>query len=231
VMSPFAHPLFTVLTGIGFGVAALSAERRHARRVLMPLGGLLLAMSMHALWNGSSTFGEFGFLAVYAVFMVPVFGLLTWLVIWTRQRELRTVREELPAYVAAGWLGPAEPFALGSLRARRLAREYAARHFGKAAARSVAEYEAYATSLAFLRRGAHRGRAGADFAVRERELLSGLWARRAVARPALAYAARMAAPRVASPVWPGYGYAPVHGAPPYGPAAPHPGYNPYRSPG
>ncbi|CAM5656799.1 hypothetical protein SGLAM104S_01054 [Streptomyces glaucescens] len=118
VMSPFAHPLFTVLTGIGFGIAALSGDRRRLRRVLLPLSGLLLAMGMHAFWNGSATFGEYGFFAVYGAFMVPAFGILTWLVIWTRQRELRTVREELPPYVAAGWLGPAEPFALGSMRAR-----------------------------------------------------------------------------------------------------------------
>ncbi|MFF3911394.1 PrsW family glutamic-type intramembrane protease [Streptomyces sp. NPDC001848] len=252
VMSPFAHPLFTVLTGIGFGIAALSAERQHIRRALAPLGGLLLAMGMHSMWNGSSTFGQYGFFAVYASFMVPAFGLLTWLVIWTRQRELRTVREELPAYVVAGWLGPVEPFVLGSMRARRLARDHARQHLGKAAGRSVAQYEAYATSLAFLRHRGRRGRAGADFAVRERELLAELWARREVARPALAYAARATAP-VAPPVWPGYGHhgqLPFHGAPQsgpalphygpaipqygpaapqYGPAAPYPGYNPYRS--
>ncbi|MFJ3826296.1 PrsW family intramembrane metalloprotease [Streptomyces nodosus] len=255
VMSPFAHPLFTVLTGIGFGVAALYSERRRLLRVLAPLGGLLLAMGMHATWNGSSAFGDYGFFAVYASFMVPAFGLLTWLVIWTRQRELRTVREELPAYAAAGWLGPADPFALGSMRARRLAREYAGHHLGKAAARSVARYEAYATSLAFLRHRGRRGRADADFAVRERELLAELWARQAVARPALAYAARAVSPMV--PVWPlppgppMYGHAPygaahpahpVYWSPPYGsygpphgpashgPGAPYPPYNPYRSP-
>ncbi|WP_055494441.1 PrsW family intramembrane metalloprotease [Streptomyces sp. TP-A0356] len=233
VMSPFAHPLFTVLTGIGFGVAALSAERQQVRRVLMPVVGLLLAMGMHAMWNGSSSFGEYGFFAVYASFMVPAFGLLTWLVIWTRQRELRTVREELPAYAVAGWLGPVEPYVLGSMRARRLAREYARHHFGKAAARSVAEYEAYATSLAFLRHRGRRGRAGADFVVRESELLSALWARRGVARPALAHAARVTTP-VAPPVWHGYGYMPLYGPPQYGPpqyspTAPYPGYNPYRS--
>ncbi|MGW1157830.1 PrsW family intramembrane metalloprotease [Streptomyces sp. NPDC002519] len=228
VMSPFAHPLFTVLTGIGFGIAAQSAERRRARRVLVPLGGLLLAMGMHSMWNGSSSFGEFGFFAVYASFMAPAFALLTWLVIWTRQRELRTVREELPAYAATGWLGPAEPFVLGSMRARRLARQYARQHSGKAAARSVAEYEAYATSLAFLRHRGRRGRAGADFVVRERALLTALWARRAVARPALAHAARTTAP---VPVWPGYGYGyvPWYPAPQHGPTAPNPAYNPYRS--
>ncbi|OKK10349.1 PrsW family intramembrane metalloprotease [Streptomyces sp. CB02400] len=229
VMSPFAHPLFTVLTGIGFGIAALSADRQRARRVLLPLGGLLLAMGVHALWNGSSALGQYGFLAVYAAFMVPVFGLLTWLAVWTRQRELRTVRAELPAYVAAGWIDAAEPFALGSMRARRVARQYARRHGGKAAARSVAAYEAYATSLAFLRHRGRIGRAGTDFITRERELLLELWHRRSAARPALEHAARVTAPRVpvAAAPWAGYGgygayggYSgyghPPYGQPPYG---------------
>ncbi|MFJ9713434.1 PrsW family intramembrane metalloprotease [Streptomyces sp. NPDC101234] len=228
VMSPFAHPLFTVFTGIGFGIAALSGERQRTRRVLLPIAGLLCAMSMHAFWNGSSTFGQFGFFAVYGMFMVPVFGLLTWLAVWTRQRELRTVREELPAYVYAGWIGVAEPFVLGSMRARQMAREYAAYHFGKAAGKAVAEYEGYATTLALLRRRGQRGRAGADFVVRERELLTELWSRREITRPALEYAARTAAPAG----WPGHGGypAPVYGAPGwYGTAAPYPTYNPYQT--
>ncbi|WP_149547780.1 PrsW family intramembrane metalloprotease [Streptomyces marokkonensis] len=228
VMSPFAHPLFTVLTGIGFGIAALSTDRQRVRRVLLPLGGLLLAMGMHALWNGSTTLGEYGFIAVYAAFMVPAFGLLTWLVVWTRQRELRTVRAELPAYAVAGWLTPAEPFALGSMRARRLARRYARRYGGKRAARAVAQYEAYATSLAFLRHRGRRGRAGSDFVTRERELLLELWHRRGAARPALDHAARLTAPPVPAAPWPVHGtyghppyghppYAhPAHGRPPYG---------------
>ncbi|MEU0594672.1 MULTISPECIES: PrsW family intramembrane metalloprotease [Streptomyces] len=245
VMSPFAHPLFTVLTGIGFGIAALSPGRHHLRRSLLPLAGLLLAMGMHALWNGSAAFGDYGFFAVYAAFMVPAFGLLTWLVVWSRQRELRTVRAELPAYVAAGWLTPAEPYALGSMRARRIARRYARRHAGKEGARAVARYEACATSVAFLRQRGRRGRAGAGFTVRERELLDALWHLRDVARPALEYAARATAPPAPRPVPPwayghGYGYGPVtygpYFQPPHGPYAPrhpqatyapHPRYAPY----
>ncbi|MGW0915999.1 PrsW family glutamic-type intramembrane protease [Streptomyces sp. NPDC002784] len=236
VMSPFAHPLFTVLTGIGFGIAALSGERRRRLRALLPLTGLLLAMGLHAMWNGSSVFGPYGFFAVYGAIMVPAFGLLTWLVIWTRQRELRTVREELPAYAVAGWLTPGEPFALASMRARRLARQYARRRAGRQAAREVARYEAYATSLAFLRHRGRRGRAGADFVLREQELLRELWRRRKVARPALDHAARAIAPPVpvvAAP-WPMYG---VYGYPaqptyqpyPAYPTGPYPAYNPYRS--
>ncbi|MFF2654833.1 PrsW family intramembrane metalloprotease [Streptomyces sp. NPDC058045] len=224
VMSPFAHPLFTVLTGIGFGLAAASA-RSLPRRLLPPAAGLLLAMGLHAAWNSSPKLGDYGFVAVYAALMVPVFAVVTWLVVWTRQRELRTVRTELPAYTRAGWLGPQEPWALGSMRARRLARDRA-RHTpggGRPAARTVSEYEAYATSLAFLRHRTRRaGRPGPDYAARERALLHELWSRRAVAGPALEYAARAAAP------------VPV---PPWGPwpawdprTAPHPHLNPYAHP-
>ncbi|MEU1019270.1 PrsW family intramembrane metalloprotease [Streptomyces sp. NPDC005898] len=240
VMSPFAHPLFTVLTGIGFGLAAFFAERQHVRRVLLPLTGLLLAMGVHALWNGSAVFGQYGFFTVYALFMLPSFGLVTWLAIWTRQRELRLIRAELPAYAAAGWLTPPEPYALGSMRARALARDYAAYTWGKAAARTVAEYETYATSLAFLRHRGRRGRAGADFVVRERELLEELWERRGPARPALAYAARATAPVLYPMPMPlavgmpyaGYGHPPPYGGPAYGPAygGPAPGGPPYGYP-
>lgn len=216
VMSPFAHPLFTVLTGIGFGIAAvLAPERGKVRRILLPLAGLLVAMAMHAFWNGSSSFGEYGFFAVYAAFMVPAFGLITWLAIYLRHRTLRTVRTELAVYVAAGWLAPPEPFALGSLKARRLAREFAAHYGGKEAERAVTEYEAYATSLALLRHRGRKGGAGADFVVRERALLDKLWERRPYARAALAYASQ-----VAAPMW----RPPMYAAP----MAPGTAYHPYR---
>ncbi|MGA5171068.1 MULTISPECIES: PrsW family intramembrane metalloprotease [Streptomyces] len=211
VMSPFAHPLFTVLTGIGFGFAAITAHRHRIRRVALPSLGLTLAMGTHALWNGSAALGPWGFYAVYGAFMVPAFGLLTWLAIWSRQRELRTISGELPAYAAAGWLTPAEPLALSSMRARSLARGYAARCFGPAAARAVSEYESFATSLAFLRHRARRGAVGADFTAREQELLHHLWQRKEVAAPALTYAAR-----ITGRVW----------TPP--PHLDYAGYNPYR---
>lgn len=238
VMSPFAHPLFTVLTGVGLGLAARLGPGRRVLRTLLPLGGLLFAMCMHAAWNGSSRFGEYGFLVVYGVLMAPAFGLLTWLAVFTRHRELRSVREELPAYAVAGWLTPAEPYVLGSMRARRLAREYARHHLGRAGAREVARYEADATSLALLRRRATDGPADPEFAVRERELLHTLWGRRQVARPALAHAARITAPPVPvllPPVllppapWTPYGAAPSYaGWTAYGPV-PQPAYNPYRA--
>ncbi|MEU6084192.1 PrsW family intramembrane metalloprotease [Streptomyces sp. NPDC047108] len=226
VMSPFAHPLFTALTGIGFGIAALATPRQRARRVLVPLAGLLTAIVLHAVWNGSATVGGLGFIAVYGMFMVPVFGLLIWLVVWSRGSELKTVRAQLPAYVAAGWLMPPEPQALASMRARSLARSVARRHHGKDAARAVAEYESFATTLAFLRQRAHRGTAGADFVAREQELLHHLWQRKEVAQPALAHAALVTSPPRVAPQW-GHGPGP-QGRSPYGPGMPQPyGQGPY----
>ncbi|WP_374109066.1 PrsW family intramembrane metalloprotease [Streptomyces sp. CC228A] len=214
VMSPFAHPLFTVFTGIGFGIAAAVAAGRRRRRVVVvavPLLGLILAMGVHALWNGSTVFGPWGFFLVYGAFMLPAVGLLTWLAVWTRQRELRTLAAELPAYASAGWIAPDEPLALSSMRARGMARGYAARFLGPAAARAVGEYEAFATSLAFLRYRSRRGTMDPDFAAREQELLHHLWQRKDVAGPALTYAAR-----ATGRAW----------TPP--PHRDYTGYNPYR---
>ncbi|MGW5847971.1 PrsW family intramembrane metalloprotease [Streptomyces sp. NPDC055254] len=191
VLSPFAHPLFTVLTGLGFGAAVLSARR--TGRIGLPVLGLALAMGMHALWNSASRFGEYGFYVVYGSVMVPAFGLLVWSAVWIRRRRLRTVAGELAVYAAAGWLGPAEVPALASVPARSLARALARRSGGRAAARAVARYEADAAALALLRNRARRGgsRRVPDFAGRERELLRRLWLRRATAGPALARAAVM----------------------------------------
>ncbi|MFF1410230.1 PrsW family glutamic-type intramembrane protease [Streptomyces sp. NPDC058289] len=189
VMSPFAHPLFTVATGLGFGAAALAVRR--TRRIGLPLLGLASAMGLHALWNSSSDLGESGFYVVYGCVMVPVFGLLAWLAVWIRRRRLRAVAGELAVYAAAGWLGPAEVPALVSMPARSLARALARSTGGRPAGRAVALYEADAAELALLR---HRARSGGpdrepDFAGRERELLRRLWLRRATAGPALSRAA------------------------------------------
>ncbi|MEU1623759.1 PrsW family intramembrane metalloprotease [Streptomyces sp. NPDC020096] len=216
IMSPFAHPLFTSMTGVGFGIAAMS-RRGQARRWLAPLGGWAIAMLLHGIWNGSSSLGRFGFLLIYAAFMVPVFTLLAWLAVWSRGNELRTIRAQLPVYAMAGWLSPLEPLALSSLKARKLARDLARRARGPAGARAVREYQSFATSLAFLRARAARGDADPDFTTREQELLHHMWQRKALAQPLLTQAAYSVHPPV-PPQWPGPQVPPPYYGPgPYGP--------------
>ncbi len=213
IMSPFAHPLFTGMTGVGFGIAAMSRPGQ-ARRWLAPLGGWALAMTLHGTWNGSSNLGTYGFLMVYAAVMLPVFILLTWLALWSRGNELRTIRDHLPVYAAAGWLSPLEPFALSSMRVRKLARDLTRRSRGAADARAVREYQSFATSLAFLRARAVRGNPDPDFVQREQELLHHMWHRKALAQPVLTQATyRLHPPRpVFYPPPPPY-YGPGPGGP------------------
>ncbi|MFI1204876.1 PrsW family intramembrane metalloprotease [Streptomyces sp. BHT-5-2] len=185
VVSPFAHPLFTILTGLAVGAAAARYPRRRGARAGLVLLGLATAVLLHGIWNAASDLGDAGFLSVYGLFMVPVLLGLTWLALWARRQELLSVREHLAPYVATGWLASPEPTALSSLRTRALARDIARRAHGPAAARAVTSYVALATALSFHRRRARLTGPPPDFAARERELLEGLWRHRPWAGPAL----------------------------------------------
>ncbi len=197
VLAPLAHPLFTVLVGLGFGAAASVARRRRALRTALPLLGLAAAVTLHAVWNGAATRPTEVFLAVYGLFMVPVLGVVVWVTLWARRRVLRTVRATLPQYVAAGWLTVPEPYALSCLRTRVLARELARHRYGRRAAREVAEYQRAAVCLALLRARAERGAPPPGFLAHERDLLRVLWHHRPLASPATASAAVHAVPHAA----------------------------------
>src|SRR4029079_16866116 len=70
--APFSHPLFTSLTGIGLGLARQS--NNIAIKVLTPIVGLLMAIFMHSIWNGSAVFGGGPvFVLTYLIVMVPAF--------------------------------------------------------------------------------------------------------------------------------------------------------------
>jgi RsiW-degrading membrane proteinase PrsW (M82 family) len=159
ILSPFAHPLFTSMTGIGCGLAASS--RSAVARILFVLVGYLFAVFLHALWNGSATFGDgAAFLGVYLYIMVPLFIAVTLLVVWQRRREQRTVRNQLPGFAAAGWIAPSEVELLGSLAGRSRWQRAVRQRSGKAAAKAVVEYQTAVTELAFLRAKMSRGSVG-----------------------------------------------------------------------
>jgi protease PrsW len=177
IAAPFAHPLFTAAIGIGLAIAATT--NRRWLRVAAPLVGYLVAVVLHALWNGAAVSGFRGFVLAYFLIMVPVFAGFVVLVLWARRREGRIVAANLPDYAAAGWLSPAEADALASLSARRYAEVWARRHKGKPGRAAVRRFQDTATELAFLRERMKRGTAGTDAADTERELLATLAANRA----------------------------------------------------
>ncbi len=168
VLSPFAHPMFTVATGIGIGLAA--ASTRPLVRFLAPPAGLVVAIALHASWNLGGVSGTRGFFSQYVAVMVPLFLLAVALVAWLRTREGRLIAAYLPVYAAAGWIPPYDVAMVSTMAGRRRARAWAARALGERGERAMRRYQATATELAFLRDRASRAHVP-DFAAREHTLL------------------------------------------------------------
>ena len=154
VLSPFAHPLFTAMIGIGVGIA--SQARSRVVGTLAVLGGYVLAVVLHALWNSSTQLGA-GFFGVYVLIMLPLFAGMIGLVVWQRRRETDVLARQMPGFAAAGWIAPSEVPLLSSLAGRRRWRTAVHRRAGSRAARAVEDYQHAVTELAFLRARAERG--------------------------------------------------------------------------
>jgi protease PrsW len=150
VASPFAHVLFTACIGLALGWAARSRSGS-AWVVAFPLG-LVAAIGLHALWNGTASFGGGGlFLLTYLLFQVPFFLGAIGLVLWLRRQEARIVRDRLAEYATAWWFSPQEVQMLGSLAARRQARRWAGARGGRSAVRQMRRFQLVATRLAYQR--------------------------------------------------------------------------------
>ncbi|HEX3546085.1 MAG TPA: PrsW family intramembrane metalloprotease [Mycobacterium sp.] len=155
IMAPFAHPLFTTMTGIGVYFAL--QRRNVAAKVVCVLLGYIGAVIMHGLWNGSSLLGAQAYFLVYLLWMVPIFGLVIGLAVASRRREQRVVASKLPGMVQAGLVTPNEATWLGSIRSRKQAIDQAARFGGKPAAKEVKNFAAQVVELAFVRDRIDRG--------------------------------------------------------------------------
>jgi RsiW-degrading membrane proteinase PrsW (M82 family) len=157
ILTPFAHPLFTSMTGVGLGIASLATD--HKTRVVAPLAGLGAAMGLHSLWNTAAAAGQAG--AVYVFLFVPIFILMVILVLIARGREGKLVRRELQPEVEANWLTPTELDMLSSMRARSRMARRVRRTGGRAARRALTHVQESASELAFARDRAQRGLAPA----------------------------------------------------------------------
>jgi RsiW-degrading membrane proteinase PrsW (M82 family) len=182
IMAPFAHPLFTTMTGIGVYFAL------HQRNVAAKIGYILLgyigAVIMHGLWNGSSLLSVEAYFGVYVFWMVPIFGLAIWLGVASRRREQRVVAAKLPGMVAAGLLTPNEATWLGSIRHRKAAIGEATRLGGRPAGKAVKNFAAQVVELAFVRDRIDRGFGDQRVMALQQEEVNGVAAARGFA-PAL----------------------------------------------
>ena len=121
LFSPFAHPLFTGMTGVGLGLAAQSVRR--SVKVLAPAAGFAAAVVLHAGWNASArmtALNEDGayVLATYFLVMMPTFFGMLLVIGLSLKSEGRVLREHLRPEVSRGLLSEAEYLRICSLTGR-----------------------------------------------------------------------------------------------------------------
>jgi RsiW-degrading membrane proteinase PrsW (M82 family) len=183
IFSPFAHPLFTSMTGIGVGIAV--STRSRTLRFVAPVAGYVVAVCLHAAWNGSAFLnGGRGFVLTYLFAMVPGLLVAVGLAVWFRVREGRMLNRSLVDLAQRGYLHPRELAWLTGLPARRTARAQAARWGGPGAAEVMRDYQQQAIQLATLHNRVLRGTAPPDYAARGAAMAQRLAALRShVAQP------------------------------------------------
>lgn len=122
-VSPFAHAMFTGLTGFAVGLAA---RRGASPGAAFQAGtvGLLGAIGLHGFWNGSSIFGDF--FALYITLQVPLFVGFILVILALRREEARLTFQRLGEYAAAGWFTPEEVTMLATRGGRKTALAWAA---------------------------------------------------------------------------------------------------------
>lgn len=174
ILSPFAHVMFTSVTGFALGLAARRGLST-GQAVGPWLVGLAGAIALHAFWNGSAMFGDF--FVLYLTLQVPLFIGFLLGIIALRREESRLTRRRLGDYAAAGWFTPQEVDMLATSAGRKAALAWARTLRGDRTA-LMRTFIADATALAATRQRAITGR-DPHATTEERDLLAKTAATRA----------------------------------------------------
>jgi hypothetical protein len=159
--------MFTSLTGIGLGLARQS--RSTAIKWIAPPFGLMAAISMHSIWNGSGViFGGGAFILTYILIMIPAFFIMLVVIILALRREGQIVREYLTPDFQGGLLTQKEYNQLVSVWGRMGSSFNAFSRGGFGQWRASRQLNQLASELAFHRSRVARGITAAD--AREREM-------------------------------------------------------------
>ncbi|TDD40813.1 PrsW family intramembrane metalloprotease [Nonomuraea terrae] len=147
VMVPFFHPLMVAVFGLG--IAAAASKRGGAGRIGLTLAGLLVAITLHGVWDWAGLAGSDPFLIfrIYGAVMVPVFLAMLVVALVLRNREGKMIAAALPALARDGHIAPEEVALLASLAERRRWRRDVRRRSGRTAARATGRYQAEASAL------------------------------------------------------------------------------------
>ena len=132
-------------------------------RVLAPLAGLALAITLHAAWNYSTLSGTSSFFLVYGTMMFPAFLGVVAFAVYRRRSERGLLAEALHDAAERGLIPASDIPWLVDLRARRHSRLWAKQSGGPQAERAMRDYQAAAIELGYLHHRYLRGTAPSDF--------------------------------------------------------------------
>lgn len=154
LLSPFAHAMFTAMTGFAMGLAA---RRGASTGAVLGAGtlGLLGAMLLHGFWNASAIFADF--FVLYVTLQIPLFIGFIIAIVALRKEEARLTRERLGEYAAAGWFTPEEVTMLATPAGRKTGLAWAASLRGDRRT-LMKQFIQDATALAAVRQRAITGR-------------------------------------------------------------------------
>ncbi len=172
VAAPFVHPMFTMLTGIGVGLAV----RHHhvGVRIVAPVAGFCGAALMHMSYNAAASFAPGRALtAVYVAILVPTLLTLLALVLLVRRYEYRVISARLGDYSAFGWLQPEQVALIATTKGRRRARRHV-KLLGPGDRETLRRYQQVGVDLGVLRDRLVRGVAGRRSTPHERQLIDQL---------------------------------------------------------
>ncbi|KAF0245055.1 MAG: hypothetical protein FD167_3582 [bacterium] len=105
------------MTGIGCGIARETHNK--TLRITMPILGYILAVFLHALWNGAAVFinafiGGGAYFIFYLVVWVPLFLIMLAVMIYMVYREAKLIKQMLAIEVARGLISPQQLELVGS---------------------------------------------------------------------------------------------------------------------
>ena len=136
ILGPWGHPLYTSMTGLGFGIAR--ETNKTWLKWIAPIGGYCFAMFLHSTWNIAATLSGYLvalMLPLWFLFVLCFFGLVIYLV----RRKGRIIRDHLKDEVLMGNMTPMElelvTSPIGRIRATFSFGGAAGRRFIDAAAR------------------------------------------------------------------------------------------------
>jgi len=166
--APFSHPLFTSMTGIGLGWSRQSDNG--FIKIVMPVLGFMLAILLHATWNGTATYGgAAGFFAAYFLIMGPAFIITLMVVFFSLRREGRIVRQFLYPDYQRGFFDQLDYDKLTTIRGRMGTSWRAMTTHGFGGWRARMRYNQIASELAFHRSRVARGFIRDPNSARDRE--------------------------------------------------------------